>query len=183
MTGIKDFPVVVDIFCRRHSRKTKMQISSIHKKTKQSISKSDQFFHPFDFKIIGLSGIIIFLILICPLPVFSADGKTLPEEDEIFEMDISQLMQTEVTITSVSKRPEQLHKAASAIYVLTQEDIRRSGAVNIMEALRMVPGVLVSKINQNRYAISIRGFNRRLGSDRRWVRWRWHLLASPRHRR
>ncbi|MDH3256070.1 MAG: TonB-dependent receptor [Nitrospinota bacterium] len=94
-------------------------------------------------------------------------------------MDIHQLMQTEVTVTSVSKRPEPLHKAASAIYVLTQEDIRRSGAVTIMEALRMVPGVLVSKINQNRYAISIRGFNRRLGSDKLLVLMDGRSIYSP----
>ena len=121
---------------------------------------------PIDFRTLCLSGFIIFFAFICPSPVFSANEKSLAEEDEIFEMDISQLMQMEVTVTSVSKRPEQLHKAASAIYVLTEEDIRRSGAVNIMEALRMVPGVLVSKLNQNRYAISIRGFNQRLGSDK-----------------
>jgi iron complex outermembrane recepter protein len=179
MTGIKDLPALVGTFCRRHSWKIKMLISPIHKKHKKNTSTSDQFFKPFDFKIIGLSGIIIFMILICPGSVFSADGKSLADEDEILEMDISQLMQTEVTITSVSKRPELVHKAASAIYVLTQEDIRRSGAVNIMEALRMVPGVLVSKINQNRYAISIRGFNRRLGSDKLLVLMDGRSIYSP----
>ena len=106
-------------------------------------------------------------------------GKSVPGEDEILEMDISQLMQTEVVVTSVSKRPELIHKAASAIYVLTDEDIRRSGAVNIMEALRMVPGVLVSKLNQNRYAISIRGFNQRLGSDKLLVLMDGRSVYSP----
>ncbi len=81
-------------------------------------------------------------------------------------MGINQLMQVDVLVTSVSKRPQKLHETASAIYVVSQEDIRRTGAVNIMEALRIVPGVLVSKINQNRYVVSIRGFNRRFGSDK-----------------
>ncbi len=63
--------------------------------------------------------------------------------------------------------------------MVTQEDIRRSGAVNIMEALRIVPGVQVSKINQNRYAISIRGFNRRLGSDKLLVLMDGRTLYSP----
>ncbi len=97
-----------------------------------------------------------------PHPGFSEQLET----DTIFEMEIHQLMQVDVVVTSVSKRPQKLHKTASAVYVVTQEDIRRTGAVNIMEALRIVPGVLVSKINQNRYVVSIRGFNLRFGSDK-----------------
>ena len=128
---------------------------------------------------IGLSILVVLFALISPNPAQSADGKSVPGEDEILEMDISQLMQTEVVVTSVSKRPELIHKAASAIYVLTDEDIRRSGAVNIMEALRMVPGVLVSKLNQNRYAISIRGFNQRLGSDKLLVLMDGRSVYSP----
>lgn len=101
------------------------------------------------------------------------------EEKQIFKMDLEELMQTEVVVTSVSKRPQKLHETASAVYVVTQEDIRRTGAVNIMEALRLVPGVHVSKINQNRYAISIRGFNRRLGSDKLLVLMDGRTLYSP----
>ncbi len=101
------------------------------------------------------------------------------EQLEIFDMDIYQLMQQEVTVTSPSKKPQKLHTTASAIYVLTQEDIQRSGAVNIMEALRMVPGVLVSKINQNSYTISMRGFNRRLGSDKLLVLMDGRTIYSP----
>ncbi len=133
----------------------------------------------FGLPTICLSVFIIFLVSIFPNPAFSAIGESVPGEDEILEMDILQLMQTEVTVTSVSKRPELLHKAASAIYVLTEEDIRRSGAVNIMEALRMVPGVLVSKLNQNRYAVSIRGFNQRLGSDKLLVLMDGRTIYSP----
>ncbi len=101
------------------------------------------------------------------------------KEMEVFEFDIYQLMQMEVTVTSPAKKPQKLHTAASAIYVLTQEDIQRSGAVNIMEALRMVPGVLVSKTNQNRYAVSIRGFNRRFGSDKLLVLMDGRTIYSP----
>ena len=136
----------------------------------------------FNFRRLCMTGLVILFVLICPSLVFSEGGVTLsPEEEEIIggEMDIRQLMQVDVTVTSVSKRPELVHKAASAIYVLTQEDIRRSGAVNIMEALRMVPGVLVSKLNQNRYAISIRGFNQRLGSDKLLVLMDGRSVYSP----
>ena len=104
-------------------------------------------------------------------------GKS--KKREILKMDIEQLLDTNITVTSVSKRPQKLHEAASAVYVVTQEDIQRVGAVNIMEALRIVPGVLVSKINQNRYAISVRGFNRRLGSDKLLVLMDGRTLYSP----
>jgi iron complex outermembrane recepter protein len=101
------------------------------------------------------------------------------EQLELLSLDIKELMQTDVVVTSVSKRPQLLHETASAVYVVTQEDIRRTGAVNIMEALRIVPGVQVSKINQNRYAISIRGFNRRLGSDKLLVLIDGRSVYSP----
>ena len=131
--------------------------------------------------VIGMVGLIILLFFICPHLIFAAENP--PEEKDIDKIliieDIRELMQTEVVVTSPNKKPEQVHKVASAIYVLTEEDIRRSGAVNIMEALRMVPGVLVSKLNQNRYAISIRGFNQRLGSDKLLVLIDGRSVYSP----
>lgn len=67
-------------------------------------------------------------------------------------------------ITSVSKKEENYFNAASAVYVLTQEDIHRSGATSIPEALRMVPGMNVARINANKWAISARGFNGRFAN-------------------
>src|SRR5580692_3250116 len=64
-------------------------------------------------------------------------------------------------VTSVSQKEQSLSKAASAIYVITQDDIRHSGATNVPDLLRMVPGVDVARINANTWAISIRGFNSR----------------------
>jgi iron complex outermembrane receptor protein len=66
-----------------------------------------------------------------------------------------------VRVTSVSKREQKLSSAGAAAYVITQEDIRRSGMTNIPDLLRMVPGVDVAKIDANTWAISIRGFNYR----------------------
>ena len=79
-------------------------------------------------------------------------------------------MNTEVT--SVSKKEQKLSQMAAAIFVITQEDIRRSGATNIPDLLRMVPGLDVAQINANTWAISARGFNERIqqqaaGADRR----------------
>ncbi len=121
------------------------------------------------------------LFLLCPSQeAYSSDKKGLSEEQlKILKMDIKELMQTEAVVTSPSKRPQLLHQTASAVYVITQEDIRRTGAVNIMEALRIVPGVQVSKINQNRYAVSIRGFNSRLGSDKLLVLIDGRTIYSP----
>jgi len=98
---------------------------------------------------------------------------------DVLAMDLHQLMQMDVVVTSVSKRPQKLHETASAIFVVTQEDIRRTGAVNLMEALRIVPGLLVSKINQNVFAISVRGFNRGSGSDKLLVLIDGRSVYSP----
>ncbi|MGC2638776.1 MAG: TonB-dependent receptor [Acidobacteriaceae bacterium] len=75
-------------------------------------------------------------------------------------MSLEQLGNIEVT--TVSKEPEEVWKTPAAIYVITQEDIRRSGATNIPEALRLAPGVEVARITTGEYAIGIRGFNSRL---------------------
>ena len=64
----------------------------------------------------------------------------------------------EIEVTSVSKEPEEVRKTPAAIYVLTQEDIRRSGATSIPEVLRLVPGVEVARVDSDHWAIGIRGF-------------------------
>jgi iron complex outermembrane receptor protein len=72
-------------------------------------------------------------------------------------MSLDDLMNVE--ITSVSKKEEKLTDAPAAVYVLTQEDIHRSGATCIPEALRLVPGLDVARIDAHTWAISSRGFN------------------------
>jgi iron complex outermembrane receptor protein len=64
-----------------------------------------------------------------------------------------------IQVTSVSKKQQTISQAAAAISVITQEDIQRSGATNIPDLLRMVPGLDVAQINANTWAISARGFN------------------------
>jgi iron complex outermembrane receptor protein len=63
-----------------------------------------------------------------------------------------------VEITTASKEPEELKRTPAAIYVLTQEDIRRSGATTIPELLRLVPGVEVARIDSDHWAVGVRGF-------------------------
>ncbi len=61
---------------------------------------------------------------------------------------------TNVEVTSVSKKVEKANEAAAAIFVITQEDIRRSGATNIPEALRMAPGINVAQAGAHGWAIN-----------------------------
>jgi iron complex outermembrane recepter protein len=70
----------------------------------------------------------------------------------------------DIEVTSVSKKEEKLFQTAAAIYVITQEDIRRSGLTSIPELLRMAPGLSVARIDGNKWAISARGFNSRFAN-------------------
>lgn len=76
---------------------------------------------------------------------------------DLSQVSLEDLM--DIKVTSVSKKDQKLSQAAAAIFVITQEDIRRSGATNIPDLLRMVPGMDVSQINANTWAVSARGFN------------------------
>ncbi len=77
--------------------------------------------------------------------------------DDYLDLPLEDLLSMEVT--SVSKKKENISEAAAAIFVITQEDIRRSGVTSIPEALRMAPGVQVARIDANKWAITARGFN------------------------
>jgi iron complex outermembrane receptor protein len=77
-------------------------------------------------------------------------------------MSMEDLMNVEVT--SASKKEQKLSRVAAAIFVITQEDIRRSGATSIEDALRMVPGLDVAQINGSTWAIGARGFNQQLSN-------------------
>ena len=81
------------------------------------------------------------------------------QQDQLKTMTLEQLGNIEVT--TVSREPVEVWNTAAAIYVITQEDIQRSGATNIPEALRLAPGVEVARITSGEYAIGIRGFNSR----------------------
>ena len=77
--------------------------------------------------------------------------------DDLTDMRLEDLMNLRVQVTSAAKKPQQLADVAAAIYVLTGEDIRRSGASSVPEALRLVPGMQVARLNNGAWAISARG--------------------------
>ncbi|WP_257281801.1 TonB-dependent siderophore receptor [Endozoicomonas sp. ISHI1] len=82
------------------------------------------------------------------------------EDDDLFELSLEELISMEIPdVTSVSRKKQRLMDSAAAIYVITNEDLRRSGVTSIPEALRMVPGMQVAKLNANTWSISTRGFN------------------------
>ena len=89
-------------------------------------------------------------------------ANALDDSVPLQHLSLEQLGNVEVTTTS--KEPEQVWRTPAAIYVLTQEDIRRSGATSIPEVLRLVPGVEVARIDSDHWAIGIRGFGVALAS-------------------
>jgi iron complex outermembrane receptor protein len=102
--------------------------------------------------------LLVSQILILAFSV-SALAKTGDLAIDITGTSLSQLFN--LKITSLSKKTQGLHKAAAAVYVLTNDEIDRLGVTTIADALRYVPGVEVAKIDASRWAISIRGFNNR----------------------
>src|ERR1700722_15084717 len=87
---------------------------------------------------------------------FPAYAQTAENVDN-FNLSPEQLF--DATVVSVSKTSEKLMDAPAAVFVLTSEDIIRSGATSIPEALRQVPGMQVAQINAHDWAISVRGFS------------------------
>lgn len=76
---------------------------------------------------------------------------------ELKKLPIEDLMNVEVSL--VSRTPEKLTEAASAVQVITNEDIHRSGASNVAEALRLVTNLQVAQLSSSVWIISARGFN------------------------
>jgi len=81
---------------------------------------------------------------------------------DLKRLSIEELMNVEVT--TVSRQPEPLFTSPSAIQIITGEDIRRSGATSIPEALRLAPNLQVAQIDSRQWAISSRGFNNGLAN-------------------
>src|SRR5271156_1954972 len=103
--------------------------------------------------IIRGSGFVGALILYgCAATLAQADNAS--SIGELKQLNVEDLMNVEVT--SVARHPEKLIQAASAIQVITQEDIRRSGATSIPEALRLADNLQVAQKNSHDWAISAR---------------------------
>lgn len=88
----------------------------------------------------------------------SADAQD--SQGTLKQLSLEQLGNIEVS--TASKSPKEVWDTPAAIYVITQDDIKRSGATTIPEALRLAPGVEVARIDSNKWSIGIRGFGSRL---------------------
>ncbi len=73
---------------------------------------------------------------------------------DLKQLSLEELLQ--VQVVSVSKRSEKLLEAPASIFVITADDIRRSGATSLAEALRLAPGLLIARQDAVQYAISAR---------------------------
>jgi iron complex outermembrane recepter protein len=96
-----------------------------------------------------------------------ATSDTSPGDlDKLLNLDLDQLSKVPVVapamdtpVTSVTKEASTVGRSAAAVFVITNEMIRRSGATSIPEALRLAPGLDVAQYNSNTWAISSRGFD------------------------
>ena len=82
--------------------------------------------------------------------------------DNFLNLPLEDLLTIE--ISSASRKVQQVQDVAAAVFVISREDIERSGARSIPEALRLAPGVEVARIGNNRWAVSVRGFNGRFAN-------------------
>lgn len=97
------------------------------------------------------------LLLLLPAVAVTQVHDTLPSSQMLKKLTLEELMDIEVM--SVSKRPERLTEVPSAIQVITQKDIRHSGAKTLAEALRLASNLQAAQTNASQWAISARGFN------------------------
>lgn len=117
----------------------------------------------------------LFLLFLITLTA-PAHAEDLYSAEEMLGMSMQELMN--IKVISVSKREESYYDAAAAAFIITQNDIRRAGARNIPEALRLAPGVEVNRVNANQYAVAIRGQND-LFSDKLLVLMDGRSLYTP----
>jgi iron complex outermembrane receptor protein len=98
-------------------------------------------------------------LLALALVLWSAAGAAAQQpgrEPDLGDLDIEELGR--IRITAASRRPEPASRAAAAVYVITREDIRRSGAGSLPEALRLAPGLQVARVTARDWSITSRGF-------------------------
>src|SRR6266404_1264008 len=107
----------------------------------------------------AIASIVTSLILLTGLVRESQGDSTQKDqkaEGRLTQVSLEDLGQIEVT--TASKVPVKATRTPAAIYVITQEDIRRSGATSIPEALRLAPGVEVARVDSNTWSLGMRGF-------------------------
>lgn len=110
-------------------------------------------YHLHSAKHTTILGCALFSVFLVP-SVHAADADL--DAKTLVSLSLEQL--TDIEVTSVSKKAEKASEAAAAVFVITQDEIRRSGATSIPEALRMAPGIHVAQAGSHQWAITSRGF-------------------------
>jgi iron complex outermembrane receptor protein len=115
-------------------------------------------------RIARVIGIWLALLLFTP-QIGWAQGPQAAQNgtSDLKQLTLEQL--GDVEVTTVSKDPQEVMKTAAAIFVITQEDIRRSGATSIPEALRLAPGVEVARVDADHWSVAIRGLAGQFSKD------------------
>ena len=107
-------------------------------------------------RVTGWIAIPVFAWLAIAQPVLAAQQSD-DETEELMDLSLEELLQ--VTVTTFSRKPQALSKTPAAIFVVSQTDIKRSGARSIPDILRMVPGIEVAQVDGNTWAVTSRGSN------------------------
>src|SRR5436190_532470 len=106
--------------------------------------------------------LVMLFLLLANLGFAAESNEKLLSIAELKGKTIDELMN--IDVTSVSRQPEKWFSAASAVQVITEEEIRRSGATSLPEALRLAPNLQVAQVASSSWAISSRGFNNGLAN-------------------
>jgi iron complex outermembrane receptor protein len=99
----------------------------------------------------------LLVLVLSGLVAVPSPGFAQSPAPNLGQMSIEDLMNIE--ITSASRKQQRAADVAAAVYVITNDAIRRSGMTTIPDVLRLAPGVQVAQINSNKWAVSVRGFN------------------------
>ncbi|MGB8353131.1 MAG: TonB-dependent receptor plug domain-containing protein, partial [Chthoniobacteraceae bacterium] len=121
--------------------------------------------NPRQDKPLFLTSIILCLIIFTGhsfAQTVATEDSTTPAPDALKQLSLDQLMNIEVT--SVAREPEPFSQAPAALQVITQDEIRRSGATSIPEALRLADSLDVAQQNSHDWSISARGFDTSLSN-------------------
>jgi iron complex outermembrane recepter protein len=111
----------------------------------------------------GARGLAAVTALLVCVGARAQDGPGEQKPEDLANASLEDLMKVEVT--SVSNKEQTLSRTAAAVFVITQDDIARSGATNIPDVLRMAPGLDVAQINASTWAVSARGLNGQFSNE------------------
>ncbi|MCP4114131.1 MAG: TonB-dependent receptor [Desulfobacteraceae bacterium] len=102
------------------------------------------------------------LLCLASAALMLSGGSALSREKDFTGLTIEELMG--IQVTSVSKKIRNLSDSAAAIFVITNDDLKHAGVTSIAEALRMVPGLTVARIDANKWAVNSRSATSRFSS-------------------